>query len=230
MNNVIAYLRVSTEEQATEGISLAAQERAIRAYCDLRNLNLLSVVVDAGISAGKPLSTRPAGNQVMDAVRRKQVNGVVAFKLDRLFRNAQDCLGVTAAWDKQGVALHLLDLGGQSVDTSSAMGRFFLTIMAGAAEMERSLIRERTKLAMGHKSSQGQCVGTAPFGKGLALDSVHLVAEPEEQLVIARILALRQNDGLSLRAIAERLNQEGVRSRGSKWHKTTVQRILKRAA
>ena len=59
----------------------------------------------------------------------------VQTKLDRLFRNCQDCLQVTALWDRLGISLHLIDLGGQAIDTSSAMGRFFLTVMGGAAEI-----------------------------------------------------------------------------------------------
>ena len=68
----------------------------------------------------------------------------MACKLDRLFRDAADCLNVTKHWDKRNIALHLIDVGGQTIDTSSSMGRFFLTMMAGVAEMERNLIRDRT--------------------------------------------------------------------------------------
>ena len=140
MSHAILYLRVSTTEQATEGISLNVQEDRLRAYCTMRDLDIVQVITDAGVSAGKPLDTRPGGQQLLDTIRRKQADAVVAYKLDRLFRDCADCLTTTKTWDKKGVALHLVDLGGQTLDTSSPMGRFFLTVMAGAAELERNLV------------------------------------------------------------------------------------------
>ena len=222
-----AYIRVSTEEQATEGVSLDAQEATLRAYCAMRGLELAEVVVDAGVSAGKPLSTRDGGAHLLDLVKRGKVGAVVCYKLDRLFRDASDCLQVTAAWDKAGVALHLVDLGGQSVDTSSAMGRFFLTIMAGAAEMERNLIRERTSAAMAHKASKREYTGgQVPYGWTLGADGVHLTPNPTEQAIIAAARTLREQ-GLSLRKVGEELTAEGMLPRsGGKWHAESVKVLL----
>ena len=219
---------MSTEEQAVEGVSLAAQQQAIQAYADLRGLTLTRLVVDEGVSGGKPLSARPGGCQLLHALRHRKVQAVIATKLDRLFRNCQDCLQVTAQWDRASISLHLLDLGGEAVSTASAMGRFFITVMAGAAEMERNLVRERTIAAMAHKKALGERVGRIPYGHRLALDGVHLEPDVDEQLVIARIMELRELD-LSLRAITEYLNTKGVPARGSRWHKTTVVRIIQRA-
>ncbi len=111
MATAIGYVRVSTEEQAREGVSLEAQTRAVAAYCALRGLDLVRTVVDEGVSAGKPLGARAGGVAVLDAVKRRRVDAVVAYKLDRLFRDCADCLAVTRAWDKVGAALHLIDLG-----------------------------------------------------------------------------------------------------------------------
>ncbi len=91
----VGYLRVSTEEQAREGVSLAAQEVRVRAYCAMRGLELAEVVVDAGVTAGKPLQTRMGGARVIEMVASDAVNAVVAVKLDRLFRDCADCLDVT---------------------------------------------------------------------------------------------------------------------------------------
>jgi DNA invertase Pin-like site-specific DNA recombinase len=212
---VIAYCRVSTEEQANEGVSLEAQEARIRAYCAMRGLELAEVVIDAGVSGTKPLATRAGGQRILEAVRRGAVAGVVAVKLDRLFRNCADCLAVTAGWDRAGVALHLVDLGGQAVDTSSAMGRFFLTVMAGAAELERNMIAERTSAAMQHMRSQGQLVGAVPYGYVLAEDGVHVLPCDAEQHVIELVRALRAA-GESLRGIAAELERQGMLSRAGK--------------
>jgi site-specific DNA recombinase len=225
----VAYIRVSTEEQATEGVSLAAQEAAVRAYCAMRGMDVAEVVIDAGVSAGKPLASREGGARVLSAVKRGEVSSVVAYKLDRLFRDCADCLTVTREWDRCEVALHLIDLGGQAIDTSTAMGRFFLTVMAGAAEMERNLIRERTASAMAHMKSQGERVGAVPYGYRLGADGVHLEAEDSEQRMIGLVRAYRA-EGLSIRAIAERLNLEAAPARGGRWHPTSVARLLAKEA
>lgn len=212
----VAYIRVSTNEQADEGVSMAAQEARIRAYCTLRGLDLVAVVIDAGVSAGKPMHTREGGSRVLGLVASGEVDSVVAFKLDRLFRDCCDCLDVTKAWDKRGVSLHLLDLGGQAVDTSTAIGRFFLTVMAGAAELERNQIRERTAAAMAHMKAEGLYTGgRVPYGHRLSADGSTLEEDENEQAVIREARILRAA-GLSLRAVAVELDRRGFVSRTGK--------------
>lgn len=226
----VAYVRVSTEEQAVAGVSLEAQVAAVRAYATLRGLDLVDVVVDAGVSAGKPLADRAGGAQVLDLVRRRKVQAVIAVKLDRVFRNAGDCLTVTEGWDRAGVALHLVDMGGQAIDTSSAMGRFFLTVMAGAAEMERNLIRDRTTAALAHKRSLGlRTSKDAPVGWRVGADGDTLERDAAEGRAVALIHELRAG-GMSVRAIVAHLEAHGIQARGARWHKTTVERVLARAA
>ncbi len=234
MLRVVGYVRVSTQEQAGEGVSLDVQKAALRNYCAMRGAELVDVVVDAGVSAGKPLSSREGGRRVLAAVAAGDVAGVVAFKLDRLFRDCADCLSVVRKWDALGVALHLVDLGGQTVDTSTAMGRFFLTVMAGAAELERNLIGERTKAALAHIREQGGTLGREALGwrRGAALDEHgRRVVEPDdvEAATVARIRELRC-EGHSLRAIAGQLGAEGRRTkRGGRWAAETVRNVLARA-
>jgi len=225
---VVLYVRVSTVEQAEEGVSLEAQEKALRLYAELRGLVVVEVVTDPGVSASKALADRPGGARVLNLVRRRKVGAVLTTKLDRLFRDAADCLTVVRAWDRAGVSLHLTDMGGQAIDTSTAVGRMFLTFLAGLAEMERSLIAERTKTALAHKRSKGERVSRwLPFGWKLADDGVHLVEHPQEQRAIELIQRLRVK-GYSQRAIADALNRRRIPSRGREWHKTTVARVLNR--
>ncbi len=222
--HAVIYIRVSTDEQANEGVSMDAQEESLRAYCAMRGLVIVESVRDAGVSGGKVLASREGGRRVLDLVKSGEVSNVVAYKLDRLFRDAGDCLAVTGAWDNKGVSLHLVDLGGQAIDTSTAMGRFFLTVMAGAAEMERNVIRERTRAALAHMKSKGQRIGSIPFGSKLAADGVHLEINSDEQEIIEHIVALKA-EGLSQQKIADRLNETQTPARGSRWHKTTVARV-----
>ena len=131
----------------------------------MKGLTLLDIVMDAGVSAGKPLATREGGRKLLETVGKRKVGAVLMLKLDRMFRNAGDCLATVERWDRRGVSLHILDLGGNAIDTQSAAGRFMLVVMAGVAEMERNLTRERTRFALAVKRANGQRLGgNLPFG------------------------------------------------------------------
>jgi len=213
--NAVLYLRVSTQEQSLEGHSLPMQEARLRSYCVMRGLSIADVIVDAGVSGGIALEDREGGQRLLALVKTGAVSHIVGLKLDRLFRSCVDCLQTTEQWDKKGLALHLVDIGGQAVDSSIAMGRFFLTMMAGAAELEKNLIGERTAQALQHKKAQGERVGTVAYGKMLAADGIHLEDNTNEQAVIHLVRMYNQHR-LSLRKIAAQLADEGHISRTGK--------------
>ncbi len=144
MRTVIAYTRVSTEEQANVGVSLAAQERQLRAHCDARSLALLRVECDEGVS-GSRLRTRAGLQRALASLRTGEACGLVVTKLDRLSRSTRDVLDLVALADRQGWELHSL---GEQLVTSSPHGRFFVTMLAGLAQMEREQIAERTRAGM----------------------------------------------------------------------------------
>jgi len=226
----IAYTRCSTQEQSDSGLGLDAQVERIRGYCAMRKLGLLDIVTDPGVSGGKPLAEREGGRRLLEAVKRRRADAVVMLKLDRMFRNATDCLATVEQWEKAGVALHVVDLGGNAIDTTSAAGRFMLVVLAGAAEMERNLVRERTKSALAVKRSNGQRIGTVPYGSDLAPDGSTLTPNEAEQTVIADIRAMRVA-GKTLMAIAHKLTARGVPTKTGKsthWTHQAVARILKR--
>jgi len=226
VEKALGYIRVSTEEQVADGVSLDAQAERIRAYCQLNSLELVRIIAEEGVSAGKPLAEREGGQELLRALRSDGIRHVVALKLDRLFRDAIDCLTVARDWDKAGIALHLIDQGGQAVNTQSAMGRFFLTIMAGVAEMERNLIGERTKLALQHKRRSGKVYGPEPFG--FRREGEDLLPDPRELRALELMRRLRA-EGYSYRAIAKELRRRRVPTKnGGRWEAMTVKRILDR--
>jgi len=237
MKTAIGYVRVSTREQAREGISMDVQETAIRAYCRLRGLALAEVIRDPAESTVRPLARRPGGARLAEIVKAGGAEHVIGFKLCRLFRDVLDCRTHVDQWDRDGVAFHLVDLGGQTIDTSTAMGKFALTVLAAAAEMEREKIRENTQAALDYKRARGERVaGRVPYGFRLAATgattgpgSGRLERHPAEQRVIQRVKGLRTR-GWAVRAIARKFNDESVPNRGKRWHPTTVQRLLMREA
>ncbi|MCH8881021.1 MAG: recombinase family protein, partial [Planctomycetes bacterium] len=125
--------------------------------------------------------------------------------------------------------LHIVDLGGNAIDTTSAAGRFMLVILAGAAEMERNLVRERTKAAMGVKRANGERVGTLPYGFTLAADGTTLIPNDAEQETIGAIRTMRA-EGLSFTKIAKTLTAQGIptKSGNGTWNQSSVRGIFKR--
>jgi DNA invertase Pin-like site-specific DNA recombinase len=226
----IGYTRCSTNEQADSGLGLEAQAERIKAYCTMRGLELPDLITDAGVSGGKPLASRDGGQRLLTTIRERKADAVVMLKLDRMFRNAGDCLATVEKWEKAGVALHVVDLGGNAIDTTSAAGRFMLVVLAGAAEMERNLTRERTRSAMAVKRGNGQRIGTVPYGSDLAEDGTTLLPNEAEQAVIGEIRTMRAARW-TLERIAEALTTRGIPTKTGKsenWTHQAVARILKR--
>lgn len=224
MEKAVCYVRVSTEEQARGGVSLAAQEERLKAYCNMAGLEVVEIIREEGVSGAKPLAVRPGGERLLHLIARKKVKHVVALKLDRLFRDAEDALRQTRAWDKAGIALHLVDMGGQTLNTATAMGRFFLSMMAAFAELERNLIAERTATALAHKKAHREAYAPTPYGFERVGDT--LQENTQEQEIIAQIFAWRQA-GWSLRKIAAELNKRGVPTKqGGRWYASTVRYLL----
>ena len=205
---VVAYIRVSTEEQADSGLGLEAQRTAIAAECERRGWELGETFEDAGVS-GKTLAGRPALERALGAVQSGQAGALVVAKLDRLSRSLLDFAALMEQARRQGWALVALDLG---VDTTTPAGEMMANVMATFAQFERRLIGQRTKDALAVKR-----------GQGVRLGRPRLV----EQAVVDRIVGERAG-GSSLRAIAEGLNQCGVPTAqgGARWHASTVKAIL----
>jgi len=229
MPQAIGYTRCSTHEQADSGLGLDAQAERIRSYARLKGLDL-ELITDAGVSGGKPLATPEGGQWLLAAIQARKADTEVVLKLDRGFRNATDCLTTVEQWERKGVALHIVDLGGNAIDTTSAAGRFMLVVLAGAAEMERNLTRERTRSAMAVKRANAQRIGAVPYGHDLADDGITLVPNEAEQAVIRDIRAMRCR-GMKLKEIAAKLTEQGVPTKTGKsqnWTHQAVARILSR--
>ena len=152
------------------------------------------------------------------------IGHVVCLKLDRLFRDAEDALRQTKAWDKAGIALHLVDMGGQSLSTGSAMGRMFLTLMAGCAELERNLVAERTASVLAHKKQQGRVYNHTPYGFERVGDRLVVAVD---EMAMVHLMQERREDGWSFAMIADAFNGDRVRGKnGGKWYGRTVKNIL----
>lgn len=226
MQNAIGYVRVSTEGQATEGVSLEAQKAKIAAWCNLNGFTLEAIHVDAGISGGK-MANRPGLALALDAACSKRA-ALVVYSLSRLARSTKDAIAISERLDKAGADLVSLS---EKIDTTTAAGRMVFRMLAVLAEFERDQISERTMVALAHKKAQGHRVGTLPFGYRLAADGFTLEADPEEMQVRDMVLGLRA-EGRTLRAIRAELEARKIPNRNGNttWRLNTLSAITKEAA
>src|SRR5690349_12554324 len=159
---VIAYLRVSTDEQADSGAGLAAQRDAIEREAAHRGWELVRVIEDAGYS-GKDMK-RPGIAEAIRAVEAGEASAIVTSKLDRLSRSLLDFAGLMERARRRGWAVVALDLG---VDTTTPDGEMMSNVLATFAQFERRLIGARTKEGLAAKRRRTETVGYDPERGGL---------------------------------------------------------------
>jgi site-specific DNA recombinase len=169
----IGYVRASTDRQAEQGVSLAAQEAKIRAMSTVQGGELF--IIDGGESA-KNLN-RPGLQRLLTSVNGVKVNAVIIAKLDRLTRSVKDLCSLLELSEKRGVALNSV---AESLDTASAAGRLVITIMAAVNQWGRQAIGERTRDALRHKRTSAERVGNIRFGFRLSPDGRHVEPDPGE--------------------------------------------------
>lgn len=216
----VAYLRVSTDEQA---LGPEAQRAAIERWAASAGVTVVAWYEDRGVSGGAALDRRPALLAALDALETHGAGLLVVAKRDRLARDV-----VLAAMIERLAArasARVVSAAGEGSDEGDDPSALLMRRMVDAfAEYERALIRARTKSALAVKKTRGERVGQVPFGYRLAADGRNLEADADEQATLAAVRSLRA-EGRSLAAIADELNARGVPSRGARWHKTTIARI-----
>ncbi|MBA7534900.1 hypothetical protein ES705_27150 [subsurface metagenome] len=228
MNKAVGYCRVSTEEQAREGISLEVQKDKIEKYAGLHNLKLSEVIIDEGKS-GKDLD-RVGVQKILSLIKKKLVTDIIVYKMDRLTRRTFDLLFlVEEIFKKSNVQFHSIT---EKIDTTTAQGNFFLTIVGAMAQMERDLISERTKAVLQYKIDKGEYVGSPSLGYEASTgESKFLNINEREKDTVKRIFYLKRYRKMSLGKIAKELNENDVETkRGGKWYSGTIKLILDRGS
>jgi site-specific DNA recombinase len=222
---VIGYVRVSTEEQAAEGVSLDAQRGKLHAYAALHDLDLVGVEVDAGVSA-KTLQ-RPGLTRALDWLKPGVQSGLLIAKLDRLTRSVADLQGLIDRYFGEHTGWQLLSVA-DAIDTRTAAGRMVINLLTVIAQWERETIVERTRDAFRHKKGNGERLGQIPYGFRLGENGKTLIACNIEGEAIAEARRLA-GSGRSLRQIAAALDARGFPTKsGRPWSHTTVAGLLGR--
>jgi len=218
MKQAIIYTRVSTEDQAEQGVSLEAQESKARTWAELNGYTVGGVHVDAGISGKR--ADRPGLIAALDACR--EGDALVVYSLSRLSRSTRDTMDIADRLDRTGADLVSLT---ERIDTTTAAGKMVFRLLAVLAEFERDLISERVTGALHHLKAQGRAYNHPPLGFDRQGDE--LVPNADELATVRRIRAWRDR-GVSLHQIAHRLNDAGAPTkRGGAWYASTILAVLR---
>lgn len=219
------YVRVSTEEQATEGYSIRAQEEKLRAFVEIKDWTLHRVYADEGIS-GKNIVDRPAVNSMIQDIKDGYIDNVLVFKVDRLTRSTKDLIELVDIFNQCGCEFNSLT---ESIDTQTASGRMFLKIIGIFAEFERENMIERVKVGFERKVKEGYTLAsrTASYGydreKGEKIQTVN----PLEAEVVKWIFNEYINTNKSMTQLAGELNQKGIKTKeNSIWTAKTIKLVL----
>jgi site-specific DNA recombinase len=222
----IGYIRVSTQGQVDDGVSLEAQKSRIEAWCLANNYELAGVFSDRGISGAVDIDKRPGLLSALDAAKSHKADSLIMVKRDRLARDTLVAGMVERLFSKLGTKVITTDGAGNGDNPEDVLLRGIQDVFA---QYERMLITFRTKAALAHKKAKGERVGTIPYGFSVADDGIVLVEDIQEQSILKDIQSLRR-DGYKLREIAEELNNQGLLTRrGSEWRVQYIHNLLRAA-
>jgi len=206
------YIRVSTDMQAEDGFSIEGQRAKLKSFADSQDWEIFEEYVDDGYSA-KDLK-RPAMTKMLEDMEMQRFDVVLVYKLDRLTRSVMDLHALLKKFDRYSVKFKSST---EIFETTTAMGRFFITLVGAMAEWERGTISERVRFGVEQMVKEGRRPGgVMPYGY-----------TQEGELVEAEATLIRRArqlymDGMGYKSVAMKLNGEGELRRGSFWTSATV--------
>jgi len=223
MVKVAVYSRVSSQEQATEGVSIEAQVAALKAYAKSQKWEIFHEYIDAGYSGGT--DDRPALKRLMIDAGQRRFDIIAVCKLDRFFCNLRLLLNHLHNIEKLGIRFVSIQEG---IDTSNHYGSFITQFMGIIAEFERGRIGERVKDSRQFLISQGIWPGGRTlYGYRWLAEKKQWEIVPEEARMVRYIFDLYLNEKMGIDAILTRLNKEGLCTHtGSRWRRASVRQVL----
>ena len=221
MKQVVAYIRVSTQQQGRSGLGIEAQREAVARFVEAEGLEIVAEFVEIETGKGADALDRRPQLAAALAQARKVKCPVIVAKLDRLSRDVAFVSGLMA----QKVPFIVAELGADA-------DPFMLHLYAALAEKERNLISERTRLALASKKAQGALLGNRTNleeARQKAAESNRKGAEQFAANVLPIIRQIEASGVSGYKAIAEALNARGVRTaRGGDWYASTVRNLMLR--
>ena len=217
----IIYLRISTVFQHQNGHSLENQLHKLKQYCDLNNLDDITVIRE--IKSGKDINGRVGFQKMMELVKSKEYNNVVVYSLSRFGRNTVDILKSIEVMNKYNCSFHSLS---ENINTTTSSGKFFLTVLSGLAQLEREQISERVSDVLKYKKENGERVGQIAFGYCYD-ESINKVVKDKSESFTINLIKRMRNKGYSFQSIANELVKRNRKNKNGdvKWFKQNVHRL-----
>lgn len=220
-----AYIRVSTEDQASSGLGLAAQETQVNNEAARRGWPAPVLFIDAGVSGTK--ASRAQFDLLRAAIEAQQINVLIVSSIDRVGRSTriiEDFIDFCHAHDCSFVSVKEA-----MIDTSTPIGRMGFAIHAAFAQYERDRIAQRTREALNERGTKFDYKsGMLPYGYKRIVDhGSEYIGIDEDMAKVVRSIFDKDRRGESTRKIAESLNRRGIPARrGGQWTHQSVQKIL----
>ena len=223
MTTAIIYLRVSTSKQVEAGNGLDAQKAACLAFAEREGLQVTGVFVDAGVSGGAELQSRPG---MMDAINALQKGGILLVaKRDRIARDVLNNAVIEKMVSKKKSSIASADGAGNGDDAAAALMR---NILAAMAAYEKALAGMRTKAALKALKSSGRVYGPVPYGFQRFGNA--LISNDDELQVVQDVTSWREVKATWAQCV-ERLNTEQRYTRsGRPWSVQNLSQVIRRAA
>lgn len=221
---VAIYVRVSTEEQAEEGYSIKAQIDRLNAYATSQDWKVVKTYIDDGESAKDMKRTHLS--IMLDDLKEDIFDCVLVYRLDRLTRSVLDLYTMLNLFEKYNVKFKSAT---EVYDTTTAMGRLFITLVAALAQWERENLGERVRMGMTQKAKEGKwTVSVPPFGYDKdANDGDYLVINEKEATIVKEIFEYYTSGKYGVGKIAKMLNLRGIKTKSlHNWNTNTVRYVL----
>ena len=193
------YVRVSTQDQAQHGYSLAAQQESLENYAKALGYEIFKIYRDEGRSA-KDIQHRPEMVQLLQDAESKKFSAIFIYKLDRFSRSLKDLILTIDKLKEIGVDFVSLQ---DKIETTSASGKLMFHIISAFAEFERNIIGDRTKFGMERKAKEGGFITKAP--KGYKLLNKELIPNEDSDLIKKIFQEFLETD-ISLTQLAKKSN------------------------
>lgn len=212
------YIRVSTDEQATEGYSISAQRDRLVAYCKSQEWTVSGAYIEEGQSA-KDMD-RPELRRLISDAENGMFDVVLVYKLDRLTRSVLDLYTLLQTFERYSIKFKSAT---ELYDTTTAMGKLFITLVAALAQWERENLAERVRVGMEQMVTEGKRPGgPVPFG----YNSEYRVVT-EEKFILRELRRLYMEERLGFYTIAKTLNARDMKRRNNvEWSSFTVYSVL----